>query len=450
MIRLFRIFIPVSTFTMFLGDLLLTALCFVAGSYLVSDVDPSDYLLYDGGILAICLITGIFLLGFYFSGLYTEIYVKSRIILLYQLFLVTGLAFLGEGLISSVAVQLRLPIRVTIAGSCLSIGLIFGWRLFFSRYASEILGKARVLLVGTDPAVEAVGRFIDTHPESGFHIEGYVQEEGAAIQLFPGIKNFGHTGSLSEIIQAIQPSRIVVGTRSGATAEFARVLEDLRYAGQNIEEAADTYEKVCGRVWVRGIQPAELIYTSRLAAPARHLLLQRFFHPVAALLGLILLLPAMAFTWLALKLHSRGGAVCEKCERVGLNGAPFLLYRFHVSPAKKAGRRRGMIGFIRKYHLDELPQLLNVLKGEMAFVGPSPERPEFVSALSELIPYYPQRFCVRPGMAGWAAIQNNPSVPDTFAMLEYDLYYIKNVSMSLDTLIVFQSLRAMFQEEAAE
>lgn len=449
MIRLFRIFIPVSTFTMFLADLLLTALCFIAASYLVSDVDPSDYLLYDSGILAICLITGIFLLGFYFSGLYTDIYVKSRIILLYQLFLVTGLAFLGEGLISSVAAQLRLPIRVTIAGSCLSIGVIFGWRLFFSRYASEILGKARVLLVGTDPAVEAVGRFIDTHPESGFHIEGYVQEEGTASQLFPGIKNFGNTASLSEIIQAIQPSRIVVGTRSGATAEFARVLEDLRYAGQNIEEAADTYEKVCGRVWVRGIQPAELIYTSRLAAPARHLLVQRFFHPVAALLGLILFLPVMAFTWLALKLHSRG-AVLEKNERVGLNGRHFLQYRFYVSPAKKAGRRRGMIGFIRKYHLDGLPQLVNVLKGEMAFVGPSPERPGFVPALSERIPYYPQRFCVPPGMAGWAAIQNNPSVPDTFAMLEYDLYYIKNVSMSLDTLILFQSLRAMFQEEPEE
>ena len=434
---------------MFLGDLLLTALCFVAGSYLVSDVDPSDYLLYDGGILAIVLITGIFLLGFYFSGLYTEIYVKSRIILLYQLFLVTGLAFLGEGLISSVAVQLRLPIRVTIAGSCLSIGVIFGWRLFFSRYASEILGKARILLVGTDPAVEAVGRFIDTHPESGFHIEGYVQEEGPTSQLFPGIKNFGHTGSLSEIIQAIQPNRIVVGTRSGATAEFARVLEDLRYAGQNIEEAADTYEKVCGRVWMRGIQPAELIYTSRLAAPARHLLVQRFFHPVAALLGLVLFLPVMACTWLALKLHSRGGAVWEKNERVGLNGAPFQQYRFHVSPARKAGRR-GMIGFIRKYRLDGLPQLVNVLKGDMAFVGPGPERPEFAAALSALIPYYPQRFCVRPGMAGWAAIQNNPSVPDTFAVLEYDLYYIKNVSMSLDTLILFQSLRAMFQEESEE
>src|SRR5271157_1901059 len=125
MIRLFRVFIPISTFTLLVAEILLTITCFLAASYLVSDVDPTDYLLYDGGIIGILVVSGIFLLGLYFNGLYSDVSLKSKIILLYQLFLVTGLTFVAEGLISSVAPQLRLAIRTMLAGSCLSVIAIF-------------------------------------------------------------------------------------------------------------------------------------------------------------------------------------------------------------------------------------------------------------------------------------------------------------------------------------
>ena len=446
MIRLFRVFIPVSTFTLFLAEILLTGLCFVAGAYLVFDVDPTDYLLYDGGALAILVVTVIILLGFYFNGLYSAVYVKSRIILLYQLFLVIGMTFLVEGLISSFAVQLRVPIRVMIAGSSLSVAVIFGWRLFFNRYAMEILGNARVLLVGTDPVLEAVERYVASHPQSGFRVAGYVHEDGAHSEPLPGIKHLGGTGELTQIIHATGPSRVVVGLRQPATVEFARLLEDLRYAGQNIEEAADTYEKVCGRVWVRGIQPADLIYTSRFGAPIRHQIVQRFTNPVWALLGLIVTFPVMALVWLLLKLHLKGPVLARQ-ERIGLDGKRFLQYRFRLPDPMKRPSRTGALGAVLKFHLDGLPQLVNVLQGEMAFVGPRPERPEYLEPLSEAIPYYPQRNCVRPGMTGWAQIQDGPRVPDTLANVEYDLYYIKYMSMSLDALILFQTIRAMLRDE---
>jgi lipopolysaccharide/colanic/teichoic acid biosynthesis glycosyltransferase len=335
-----------------------------------------------------------------------------------------------------------------LVGSCLSVVLIFAWRLFFSRYAMQILGDARVLLVGTNPAVEAVGRYIDSHPLSGLRVAGYVQEEGAAGDRLSGIKNFGDTGSLREIIRAIKPDRIVVGTRRAATAEFSRLLEDLRYAGENIQEAAETHEKVCGRVWVRDIEPAELIYTSRFGAPTRHVVVQRFSNPLFGLLALIVCLPIMVLTWLILKLHS-SGPVFQWQKRVGLDNTLFTQYRFRL-PEGPAAKRSGALTAIRKFHLDGLPQLLNVARGEMVFVGPHPECPEFVEALSEVVPYYPQRHCVRPGMTGWAEIQDGPSVRDALATLEYDLYYIKYMSMSLDTLILFQTLQSMFRETPEE
>ncbi len=443
MFRLFRVFIPISTLTLFIAEILLMISSFLAASYVVLDVDPTDYLLYDGGILAILAVSGIFVLALYFNGLYSDVSFKSKVILLHQLFLVTGLTFVTEGLIASADSELRLPIRVMVAGSCLSVAMIFTWRLIFSRYANQILGHAGVLLVGTDPVVAAVGSYLDEHPQSGFRVAGYVQDEALPGEWLRGIKNFGEMAALPEIVRALHPSRIVVGTRSAAKVEFAHMLEDLRYAGENIQEAAETYEKVSGRVWVRGIQPAELIYTSRFGPPQRTFVLQRFFHPIIAMVVLILLLPVIALTWLYLHLRSTEPVLRGEI-RTGLHGALFIQYRFHLDSAARGGIESRAMSSIRRFHLDGLPQLWNVLKGDMALVGPCSERPEFVDALSELIPYYRQRYCVRPGMTGWAQIRDWKPVEDTFAKLEYDLYYIKNMAMSLDTLVIFQTLRSMF------
>ena len=449
MIRLFRTFIPVSTLTLFLADMLLGGASFVAGCYLVWQVDPSDYLLYDGGVLSILVVTGAFLAGCYFCGFYSDVYVKSRVILLYQLFLVAGLTFLFEGLISSVFQQLRLPIRVMAAGSCLALPAIFGWHVLFGRYASRILGKAKMLLVGTDLAVAAVGRYVVAHPECGFELAGCVREEGFDGDWLPAIECCGNVGSLPEIVEKMRPGRIVVGTRDAATAEFARVLEDLRHAGHNVQDAAETYEKISGMVWARGVQPLDLVYKSRFGAPRSYLMLQRFLDVVLALAVLVPALPLLAFTWVVLKLQG-ARRVWQPQTRVGLDNRRFTCYRLRLQQAGGGAAKRTMLagvsGTIRKFHLDGLPQLLNVVKGEMSLVGPRPDPPEIVDALTEVVPYYPQRHCARPGMTGWAQIKGGSGTPDTLANLEYDLYYIKYMCTSLDALILFQTLRTMFLE----
>lgn len=448
MIRLFRTFIPVSTFTLFLADMLLVCGSFVAGCYLVWQVDPSDYLLYDGGVFSILVVTGAFLAGCYFSGFYSDVYVKSRVILLYQLFLVAGLTFLFEGLISSVFQQLRLPIRAMVAGSCLALPSIFAWHVFFGRHASRMLGKAKMLLVGTDPAVGAVGKYVETHPECGFVLAGCVREEGFAGDWLPAVDSCGDVGSLREIVDRVRPGRIVVGTRAVATAEFARILEELRYAGQNVQDAAETYERISGMVWARGVQPLDLVYKSRFGAPRSYLMVQRFLDVVLALTGLVVSLPVLAVAWAVLKLNGCG-SVWKGQTRVGMDNKPFTCYRWNLLGARAGAANHsalaGVVATMRRFHVDGLPQLWNVLKGEMSLVGPRPDPPEVVEALTEIVPYYPQRHCARPGMTGWAQIKEG-AMPDTLAGLEYDLYYIKYMCASLDALILFQTLREVFLE----
>lgn len=446
MIRLFRTFIPVSTFTLFLADLLLVAASFVTGCYLVWQVDPSDYLFYDGGVLSILVVTGAFLAGCYFSGFYSDVYVKSRIILLYQLFLVAGLTFLFEGLISSVFQPLRLPIRAMVAGSSLALPAIFAWHVLFGRYASRMLGKAKMLLVGTDPAVAAVGTYVETHPECGFELAGCVREEGFAGAWLPAVDSYGDVGSLPEIVDRVRPGRIVVGTRAAATAEFARILEELRYSGHNVQDAAETYERISGMVWARGVQPLDLVYKSRFGAPRSYLMLQRCLDVVLAMAALLLSLPVLAFAWVVLKLNG-SGSVWQPRIRVGLNNKRFTCYRWNLQRAAAANQSAfaGLLTAMRRFHVDGLPQLWNVLKGEMSLVGPRPDPPEVVEALTEIVPYYPQRHCARPGMTGWAQIKEG-AMPDTLAALEHDLYYIKYMCTSLDALILFQTLREVFLE----
>jgi exopolysaccharide biosynthesis polyprenyl glycosylphosphotransferase len=182
-----------------------------------------------------------------------------------------------------------------------------------------------------------------------------------------------------------------------------------------------------------------------------------------AIVGIILCSPFILLTALAVRLSS-SGAVLYRQTRVGLDGALFTVYKFRSMRidaelatgavwAQKDDPRVTKVGrFLRAIRFDELPQLFNVLKGEMSIVGPRPERPEFVKALSEQIPYYRQRHCVRPGITGWAQInyKYGDTLQDTITKLEYDLYYIKNMSMALDTYIIFHTLKAMLLSRGAQ
>jgi sugar transferase (PEP-CTERM system associated) len=463
MIRLFKVFIPVGTLTLLVSEVLLVTSAFIFATYIVLEVDPTVFLLYDGGLSRIVLVVISILIGLHLHDLYSQIQVKSRIVLIQQLCLVMGVAFLCQGLIAYINANMRVPIKVMLLGSAIAVIAIFLWRLLFSAYAFQVVGRDRLLLVGGSPLLEDIGQYIADHPETGLGIAGYVDDRHAAGASLPGGEILGSMESLRDVVRTAQPHRIVVGMFERRNRMPVGELLELRFAGNIIEEAANTYERVCGRVCLKEIRPSQLIFSGELGPRPQNLLYQRLWNLVVAVIVIIVFLPFMLLTALAVRLSSPG-AVLYRQTRVGLDNTLFTVYKFRSMRidaevgtgavwAQKDDPRVTVVGrFIRAIRFDELPQLFNVLKGEMSIVGPRPERPEFVKALNEQIPYYRQRHCVRPGITGWAQInyKYGDTLQDTITKLEYDLYYIKNMSLALDNYIIFHTLKAMLLSRGAQ
>jgi sugar transferase (PEP-CTERM system associated) len=311
--------------------------------------------------------------------------------------------------------------------------------------------------------LEDIGTHVFERPEIGLEIAGYVDDRHEAGTMLAGGKVLGPLSALRDIVRATQPHRIVVGMFERRNRMPVSELLELRFAGHIIEEVAGTYERVCARVCLKEIRPSELIFSGELGPRPQNLFYQRLSNMLVAVIGLVLALPIMLVTALAVRLSSPG-PVLYRQTRVGLNGSLFTLYKFRSMRAdaeagtgavwaQKDDPRVTKVGrLIRRIRFDELPQLYNVLKGEMSIVGPRPERPEFVKALNEQIPYYRQRHCVRPGITGWAQVnyKYGDTLEDTITKLEYDLYYIKNMSLALDNYIIFHTLKAMLLTRGAQ
>jgi sugar transferase (PEP-CTERM system associated) len=430
---------------------------------MVLEVDPTVFLLYDGGLFRIALVLISILLGLHFHDLYTKVHVQSKVILIQQLCLVMGVAFLTQGLIAYVNANLRVPIRVMVVGSAIAVGAIFLWRLLFSTFVLQVVGRDRLLLVGGSPLLEDIGQYIIEHPESGLEIAGYIDDRHQPGTSLPGGKALGAIDSLRDIVRTTQPHRIVVGMFERRNRMPVSELLELRFSGNVIEEAANAYERVCGRVCLKEIRPSQLIFSGELGPRPQNLLYQRISNVIVAVIGIVASSPIMLLTALAVRVSS-AGPVLYRQTRVGLDGTLFTVYKFRSMRvdaevgtgavwAQKDDPRVTSVGrLIRRIRFDELPQLFNVFRGEMSMVGPRPERPEFVKALNEQIPYYRQRHCVRPGITGWAQIsyKYGDTLQDTITKLEYDLYYIKNMSMALDTYIIFHTLKAMLLSRGAQ
>jgi sugar transferase (PEP-CTERM system associated) len=231
-------------------------------------------------------------------------------------------------------------------------------------------------------------------------------------------------------------------------------LLDLRLAGVKVEEATSWLEKISGRIEVEQLNPSWLIFADGFRFSSGFAALRRVLATIVAFTGLLITLPLLPFIMLAIKIDSKG-PIFYRQKRVGTGGSHFHCFKFRTmcedaeadtgaTWAWDDDPRITLVGrFLRASRLDEIPQLWCVLKGDMAFVGPRPERPEFVEWLSQEIPYYGVRHVVRPGITGWAQVQYKygNTLEDAREKLQYDLFYIKNASLGLDLLIMFQTIK---------
>ncbi len=463
MIRLFRVFVPTSVVALILSEVVLIFACFTIATYLVIDSDPEVFLLYDGGLSKMALAVGSVMLGLYLQDLYNDFRIRSKTLLVQQISLVIGLVFFSQALLTYINRNLMMSRWVMIFGCLLIVFLVPAWRLLYVGVVFRAFGAQRLLFLGTNSVALEIAGALENHPQLGLMSVGFVDNNREKGEELKGGKVLGDIGSLRDIVTECKPDRIVVGLTERRQSLPVHDLLDLRFLGIRIEEASNTYETAFGRVSTRELRPSQLIFSAELGPRPHSLAVQAIYSRLIGLIGFVVTFAIMVLVGLAVRLSSKGPVLFRQ-KRVGMNGRPFTLYKFRSMRtdaeaetgavwATRDDPRVTVIGkWLRRLRLDELPQLYNVVRGEMSIVGPRPERPEFVRTLSDQIPFYRQRHCVRPGITGWAQInyKYGETLEDTIVKLEYDLYYIKNLSPSLDAYILFHTLKVMLFSQSGQ
>jgi sugar transferase (PEP-CTERM system associated) len=468
MIHIFRVFIPASVIGLVLSEVLITFFCYFGASILLfelvnPDFSPIVFFANEQGLLRIGLVVGCIVAGLYFQNLYANFRVKSLTRLMQQLCMGVGGAFLIQAFATYFKrSEWAIPKWMMIFGSLLTLTLIPAWRLFYSGVVLKALRTKRVLFVGTSSINREIAGYMSDHSELGMTNLGFVDND-AGIGELPGGKLLGGVCDMVRLVKELKPDLVVVGLAERRQELPVNEMLHLRFSGVHFEEAPVTFEATFGRILTRQLRPSRLIFSTELGPKRRSLFWHTFYSMILALILTALAAPLMVIVALLVKLTS-SGPIFHRQVRVGLNDSTFTLYKFRsMDPNAEAGSgpvwaqkddpRVTPVGrWLRRLRLDELPQLLNVIRGEMSLVGPRPERPEFVVALSEKIPFYSYRHCVKPGITGWAQInyKYGDTLDDTIVKLEYDLYYIKNLALSLDTFIIFHTLKVMLFSETAQ
>ncbi|HZL57344.1 MAG TPA: sugar transferase [Bryobacteraceae bacterium] len=438
MIRIFSIVIPARAFTLFVSEIVLLFACYMAAAYADPDVaDLSSYLQYDNGIQRIAIVAVFIFVGFFFRNFYSEVRIRERLELFQNLCMIFGVAFLGQGLISYLDREWILPRKVMLTGSVLSIVVLFGWRLLFDSAARGATAAKRVLFLGLSPTTVQLAAQFKTHPEMGLQTIGYLETDSAAEGERP-MARLGNAKDIDDVLDKFRPDSIVIGRREDIKPWWVGDFLALHFGGIRVEEASVLYERVFARKCVTEIWPSRLIFAAALEPPPFGATLQSFYTPVVAGALLLVTSPAMLAAAILIRATSRG-AILERSRRMGKNDVPFDLFGFrcHDSAGESTPAGRLLI----RCGLRFLPRLLNVLRGEMAIVGPRPERPVFVNRLCEEVPFYRQRHAVKPGLTGWASVHGSKKDHDSLRELEYDLYYVENLSPMLDSFILLLTLK---------
>jgi lipopolysaccharide/colanic/teichoic acid biosynthesis glycosyltransferase len=447
MIRIFRVWVPASVLTLFLVEVVLVFSCYVAAAFGDADVDGSIFLLDDSGLLRIAVVVAFTILGLYFNNLYADVRIGNRIRLLQQLCLITGVVFLAQALIGSWDRDLALPRKIMLLGSVLALAGILGWRLLFSAAMRNTVGARRVLFLGLTPAVTQLAGHLAQHPELGLSPIGYLSRESDAGAASSGFVRLGTLAEFTDVIEEHHPDWIVVGKREEIPPWWVDDFLELRFGGIRAQKASSLYENIFGRVSAKELLPEELIFGDSLEPSPVWVNLQSAYSLVLAVVALVVALPLLLAIALAVKITSRG-PILLRVRSAGLH-APFDCYRFRCVHQQEGGGVTPIGRFLRRLRLDGLPQLVNVLRGDMSLVGPRAVRPEFADRLGALIPFYGQRHLVRPGLTGWAQVSAAADMvaSDALGLVEYDLHYIRNLSPALDLLILLSAFRSAFSRK---
>jgi len=411
--------------------------------------------LFVAGVCQVCL---------YFADLYDVRMVTDRRELFVRL-----LQALGATSVILAVVYFWLPWMVIgrgvfVTASAFLITLIIGWRLVFDWITRRLGTPERLVLVGTSPAGVALARELHERWNLGVKIVGFVDADPARVGervINPGI--IGTIEDIPAIVRERSVDRVVVNLADSRGKLPMDKLLEMKLNGVRFDDLASVYEECTGKIAVENLRPSWLIFSAGFRKGRVLRAAKRTIDLCAAGVGLVLATPIMLAIWLAVKATSDGPVVYSQ-ERVGLHGRLFIVHKFR-SMRQNAESGTGAVWarldddrvtpvgrFLRQTRLDELPQLWNVLLGDMSLVGPRPERPEFVRALAQQIPFYGERHAIKPGITGWAQVRYTyaASVVDSMEKLQYDLFYIKNLSVALDFYIILKTIKTVLLRRGAQ
>ena len=381
-------------------------------------------------------------------------------------------SFTVTGLIV-VVVLLLLPLSafygrtVAVMGVMMAAMVLLLYQVLVGQFLISKLTRRKILVYGTGDRARAVGQWVK-RPSSNAELVGYFASPN---EREHHVTNFGMLGDgdedgekLADVVRESGVDEIVVALseRRGGSMPMRELL-DCKLVGVRVTDIATYFEQAAGQIRLDSVSAGWLIFGEGFDQGFLRTTVKRLFDIVCAMVLLVLASPVMLMAALAIRLESPGG-IFYRQQRVGLGNQPFDVVKFRSmrSDAEKDGvprwataddSRVTRVGkVIRKLRIDELPQLLSVLLGDMSLVGPRPERPYFVETLTEQIPYYAVRHSVKPGVTGWAQVsyQYGSSQEDTMNKLQYDLYYVKNHSLFLDLVILFETVGVVLTGKGAQ
>lgn len=458
MVRLFNVYYPVRTIVLVLGEILIVCASFVVATLIRMGPDSTLVLGYGDGIYKVLGIAGVAFLCFYYFDLYDSQRISSRGETFFRLLIVLGILSFGLAAACVIFPDFLLGNDILFQGIVILTVALVAWRWVYSWLISQPFLRERVYVLGSGDRAKRLVDSLRARPDLGLEVIGWAGAVGNG-----SLTREQLASQLLALAARNAVDHVIVAMSDGRGKMPVRELLDLRLSGVKVDDATGLLEKISGMIEVHELQPSWLIFSEGFRLNYFFFAVRRFFSFAIAAMGLLVLLPLVPLIALAVKIDS-SGSVFYRQSRVGMRGRLFTCYKFRTMRADAEADtgatwatdddpRITRVGrWLRRLRLDEIPQMWNVLRGDMSFVGPRPERPEFVKQLSEDIPYYNLRHIVRPGITGWAQIRYKyaNTLEDARQKLQYDLFYIKNISFGLDFWILVHTLKVIFLGRGAK
>jgi sugar transferase (PEP-CTERM system associated) len=458
MIKFLNVYYPTRTIALLLCEAGIVFGCFLAATWWMLGPDAYIALHYQQGLLKIALITLLTLVLSYYFDLYEPRIVSARLQIYFRILLVLGLDCFIVSAFLTFDPDVAIGSYVYVLGFALLVPSFLLLRRAYEWVGGHRLFRERIYVLGAGEYARSIVEAIRAHPDIGMEVvfwEDVPLEAAQRKQVWISV--------LDRLSKAQPPiHRIIVAMEVQRGELPVQELLLLRFQGIEVEEDGTLRERLYGKIQLDGLRPSNFLYSEGFRIRASQQFTRQIVSLLVAAIGLLLFLPFFPFVALAVKLSSKGPLFFRQ-PRVGMGGRVFDVVKFRTmyTDAESGGAKWATkddprvtpVGrFLRKTRIDEVPQLWNVLRGDMGLVGPRPERPEFVAWLTNELPFYYMRTLIRPGLTGWAQVRYGygATLAETKEKLEYDLYYIKHMSLGLDLLIMFETIKTILRRRGAQ